>query len=148
VGLSVKGALLDDLAELGRPKLLVALAHCGRHRHVVGDRAHHQHREAMHVEGERRGGIALRNLLRHEAVGFELGPEPTVAFRHAQAEEPLGPEIGIVVEGKGCIAIVAVCARGEALAGQTAGKGDQLPLPGGRLEVHRRAHRATAFLRL
>jgi len=31
---------------------------------------------------------------------------------------------------------VAVGARGETLAGQTAGKGDQLALPGGRLKMH------------
>ena len=148
VGLSVESAFLHDLAELGGPELLVALTHGGSHRHVIGDRAHHQHREAVHVEGERRRGIALRKLLRHQAVGFVVGPEPAVAFGHAQAEEPLGAQIGIVVEGKGRIAVVAVGARGEALAGQTAGKGDQLPLPGGRLEVHRRAHRADHILRL
>ena len=32
--------------------------------------------------------------------------------------------------------VVAVGARGKALAGQTAGKGDQLALPGGRLKMH------------
>jgi hypothetical protein len=68
-------------------------------------------------------------------------------FGHAQAEEPLGVEIGIVVEGKGCVAVVAVGALGEALAGQTAGKRDQLALLGGRLEVHQRAHRADHILR-
>ena len=139
--LPVEGALLDDLAELGGPELLVALARRGRHRHGVGDRPHHQHGEAVHVEGERGGGVALRQLLRHQAVGLVVGPEPAVAFGHAQAEEPLGAEIGIVVERKGRLAVVALGARGEALAGQTAGKGDQLALPGGRLEVHRRAHR-------
>jgi hypothetical protein len=44
-------------------------------------------------------------------------------------------------------AVVAVGARGEALAGQTAGKGDQLALPGGRLEVHQRARSADHSLR-
>jgi hypothetical protein len=52
----------------------------------------------------------------HGAVGFVVGPEPAVALGHAQAEEPLGAEIGIVVKGKGCGAVVAVRARGEALA--------------------------------
>jgi hypothetical protein len=42
---------------------------------------------------------------------------------------------------------VAVGARGEALAGQTARTGDQLALPGGRLEVHQWAHRADHILR-
>ena len=59
-----------------------------------------------------------------------------------------GQEIGIVVERKGRVAVMAIGARGEALAGQTAGKGCQLALPGGRLEVHRRAHRADQILRL
>ena len=59
-----------------------------------------------------------------------------VALGHAQAEEPLGAEIGIVVTGKGCGAVVALGTRGEALAGQTAGRGDQLTLPGGRLKMH------------
>src|ERR1700745_287385 len=80
--------------------------------------------------------LPCASLLRHQAVGFVVGPEPAVAFGHAQAEEPLGAEIGIVVEGKGCGAVVAVGARGETLTGQTAGKGDQLALPGGRLEMH------------
>jgi hypothetical protein len=142
VRLSIEGAILDDLAELGGPELLMAVTHGGRHRHIVGNRAHHQHSEAVHVEGERRGGIALRKLLRHEAVGFVVSPEPTVMFGHAQAEEPLGAEIGIVVEGEGRVTVVAVGAQREALAGQTAGNGDQLALPGGRLEMHQRAHRA------
>jgi len=79
---------------------------------------------------------ALRNLLRHEAVGFVVGPEPAVTLGHAEAEEPLGAEIGIVVERKGGGAVVAVGARGEALAGETPGKGDQLALPRGRLKMH------------
>jgi len=45
----------------------------------------------------------------------------------------------IVVKGKGRL---AVGARGEALAGQIAGKRDQLALRGGRLEAQQRAHRA------
>ena len=60
----------------------------------------------------------------------------------AQAEEPLGTEVGIVIEGEGRIAVVAVGARGEALAGQMASKRDQLVLPGRRLEVHRGARHA------
>jgi len=99
----------------------------------------------VHVEGERRGRIALRKLLCHQAVGFVVSPEPTIVFGHAQAEEPLGAEIGIVVKRKRSGAVVGLGARGEALAGQTAGKGDQLALPGGRLEVHQRAHRLATF---
>ena len=49
-----------------------------------------------------------------------------MALGHAQAEESLGAEIGIVVEREGCGAVVAVGAWGEALAGETAGEGDQL----------------------
>jgi len=92
----------------------------------------------VHVEGERRGRIALSQLLCHQAVSFIIGAKPAVALGHAQAEEPLGAEIGIVVEWKGRVAVVAVGARGEPLAGQA----DQLALPGGRLEVHLRAPRA------
>ena len=90
----------------------------------------------MHVEGERRRGIALCQLLRDEAVGFVVGPEPALALGHAQAEEPLGTESGIGVKGKGGVAVVALDARGEALAGQTAGKGNQFALPEGRLKMH------------
>jgi hypothetical protein len=46
------------------------------------------------------GLVLARKLLRHQAVGFVISPEPTVAFGHAQAEEALVAEIGIVVEGK------------------------------------------------
>jgi hypothetical protein len=67
----------------------------------------------VRVECQRRGGIALRQLLRHDAVGFVVGPEPAIALGYVQAEEPLGAEIGIVVEGKGCVAVVAVGARAK-----------------------------------
>jgi hypothetical protein len=43
---------------------------------------------------------------------------------------------------------VALGARDEALVGYTPGKSNQLPLPGRRLEVHRRPHRADRILRL
>jgi len=145
VRLTIEGAVLHDLAELGGPELLVAFAHHRGHRHIVGDRAHHQHRKTVHVEGKRRRGIALRELLRHEAVGFVVGPDPAIALGHAQAEEPLGAEIGIVDEGKGCGAVVAVGARGEALACQTAGKGNQLALPRGRLKIHQGLTALAAF---
>src|SRR5438874_1779121 len=138
VRLSVKGAILDDLAVLGGAERLVTIALARRHRHIVGDRAHHQHRETVHVEGKRRRGIALRQLLRHQTVGFVVGPEPAIAFGHAEAKEPLGAEIGIVLERKGRVAVVAIGALGEALARQMAGTGDQFALPGGRLEVHQR----------
>ena len=65
VGLSVESAVLYDLAEPGGAELFVALTNGGRHRHIIGNRAHHQHSEAVHVEGERGGGIALRKLFRH-----------------------------------------------------------------------------------
>src|SRR5205814_4385360 len=65
VGLSVESAFLYDLAELGGPELLVTRTRGGRHRHIIGNWAHHQHGEAVHVEGECRGGVALRKLLRH-----------------------------------------------------------------------------------
>src|SRR6266480_2691677 len=138
VRLSVKGALLDNLAVLGGAERLVALTLPRRHRHIVGDRPHHQHRETVHVEGKRRRGIALRQLLRHKAVGFVVGPEPAIAFGYAEAKEPLGAEIGVILERKGRVAVVAIGALGEALAGQMAGTGDQFALPGGRLEVHQR----------
>jgi hypothetical protein len=48
----------------------------------------------------------------HEAAGLLVGPEPAVARWHAQVEEPLGAEIGIVVEAKGCGAVVGRSARG------------------------------------
>src|SRR5437762_2744426 len=63
VRLSVDSTILHDLAELDSAERLVTLTLAGRHRHIVGNRAHHQHREAVHVEGERRGGIALGKLL-------------------------------------------------------------------------------------
>ena len=136
VRLSIEGAVLHDLAELGGAELLMAFAHRRGHRHAVGDRAHHQHRQTVHVEGERCGGIALRQLLRYEAVGFIVGSEPAIALGHAEAEEPLGAQIGIVVKRKGRVAVVAVGAPTEALAGQTVGKGDQFALPGGRQKMH------------
>jgi hypothetical protein len=66
---------------------------------------------------------------------------------HLQPSSRQRELIGIVVEGKGRVAVVAVGARGEALAGQTARKRDQLALPGGRLEVHQKARRADHILR-
>src|SRR5207302_10538140 len=46
------------------------------------------------------------------------------------------------------VAVVAVGARGEALAGQVAGNRDQLALPGGRLEVHQKAGASRRHARL
>jgi hypothetical protein len=71
-------ALSTDSPTASRWSLLVAFTRSGSHRHVVGNGAHHQHRKAVHVESERRGRIALRQLLRHQAVCFVVSPEPTV----------------------------------------------------------------------
>src|SRR6266446_641608 len=136
VGLAVEGARLDHLAELGRAELLVTLARGGGHGHGVGEHAHHQHGEAVHVEGERGRGIALRELLRDQAVGLVVRPEPAVAGGNAEAEEAGGSQIRIVVEGEGRLAIMLRRAGSEALAGQIAGEGDQLALAGGRAEIH------------
>ena len=62
----------------------------------------------------------LAHRLCHQAVGFVVSPEPAVALGHAQAEEPLGAEVG-----KGRVAVMGLGARGKALAGQTAGMGNQ-----------------------
>ena len=129
MGLPVIGARLHHLAVLGGPQRLVALACGGGHRHVIGNGAHHQHGQAVHVEGERRRGIALRQLLGDQAVGFIVGPEPAIAFRHAQAEQPLAAQVGIVVERKGRVAVVAVGTRRKTLAGEPACQGNQLAAP-------------------
>src|SRR6185312_13898747 len=148
VGLAVEYSFLDDLPVIDDPQLLVALARGGRHRHPIGDRPHHQHHQAVHVEGERGGGIPLCELLRHEAIGFEVSPEPAKAFWHAQAQKTLDMEVRIVVEGKRRVAIMAFGARSEARPSHPAGKIEQLPLAGRRLELHLRAHSADHGLRL
>jgi hypothetical protein len=56
--------------------------HGGRHRYIIRDRIHHQHREAVHVGGGRRESLALRKLLRREAVGLGVSPQPTITFGH------------------------------------------------------------------
>jgi hypothetical protein len=89
----------------------------------------------VHVEGERGGGVALGDLLRDQAIALVVGPEPAVTLGDAQAEEPRFPEIGIVVERKGGLAVVSLRAGGEALPGEAAGDRDQLALARGGLEI-------------
>jgi hypothetical protein len=138
VGLAVEDTLLDDLAELGGAQRLVARARGDGHRHVVGEHAHHQHGETVHVEGERGRGISLRELLGDQAVRLIVGAKAAMPGRDAQAEEPGGPQVGVVVEGEGRLTIVALRARCETLAGEALRRGDQFALAGGGLEIHDR----------
>ena len=106
MGLPVERAGLDHLPELDRAEFLVALARGGSHGQVVREHPHHHHGEAVHVEGERGRGIALRELLRDETVGLVVRSQPAVAGGDAETEEAGRAEVGVVVEGEGRLAIV------------------------------------------
>jgi hypothetical protein len=122
--------------ELGRPELLVPLPRGGGERHGVGEHAHHEHGEAVHVEGERGRRAALRDLFGDEAVGLVVRAEPPEPDRDAEAEEPRRPQVGVIVEGERGLAIVALRTWGEARPREVAGALDQLALAGGGKEVH------------
>src|SRR5262249_3254645 len=47
VGLPVESTFFHELSELGGPAPLVALTHGRRHRHVIGNWAHHQQGSAV-----------------------------------------------------------------------------------------------------
>ena len=108
----------------------------GGERHGVGEHAHHEHGETVHVEGERGRRAALRELLRDEAVGLVVRAEPAEPDRDAEAKEPGRAQVGVVVEGERGLAIVALRPWSEALPREVPGDPDQLELAGGREEIH------------
>ena len=85
--------------------------------------AHHQHGQAVHVEGERGRGVALGDLLGHQAVGLEARAQATVALRNAEGEQPCRAQVVVVVERKRRLAVVPLRARREALDGERRGPG-------------------------
>ena len=124
------------LAELLRAELLVTLPRTIGHGHGVGDDAHHQHGQAVHVERKRGRGIALRQLLGDEAVGLVRVAEPAETLGHAEPDQSRRPQIRVVVEGKGGLPVVPLGARREPLAREPAGKRDQLLLARRGMYVH------------
>jgi hypothetical protein len=99
VGLSVESAFLHDLAKLSGAGLLVSLTNRGRHRHVIGNRAHHQHSEAVHVgtRSSRPGGphtalrhirVSNRELFRAAAIGGYLWVQSRPVSRSPPISRP------------------------------------------------------------
>jgi hypothetical protein len=136
VWLTVEDALLEHLAKLGRAELLVPLAGGGRHRHGIGDLAHHHHGETVHVEGQRGRGVALRQLLGDQTIRLVARPQPAIPLRDTEAEKPLRAQIRIVVERKRSLAIMRRGPRRKPLERQPPRRTDQLLLAGRRFEIH------------
>ena len=136
VRLAVEHALLHHLAELLRPQALVAGALLRQHIVAVRHLAHQHHGEAVHVVGERRGGVAARELLGDQAIGLEIRPEPAMRRRHAERQQPRVAQVVIVLEGKGRLAIQCGGARRKALHRQSAGLFHQFLLKRRQTHVH------------
>jgi hypothetical protein len=114
----------------------VALAHRRGHGHPVREHAHHQHDQAVHVERERGRRAPLRDLLGHQAVRLVVGAQAPVSLGDAERQQPLGPQVGVVVERERGVAIVPGGAGREALEREPARAGDQRLLSGRRNQVH------------
>ena len=99
-------ALADHLPEVAAPLLLAAEG---------GDEREHG---GVHVEGESGGRAALGHLEQAERVGERIGAAPAVGRGNGQPEKAGGAEVGVVLDGKRGLRIVARRPRGEALAGQ------------------------------
>jgi hypothetical protein len=136
VRLAVEDALFRDLAEMTRPQFLVSGALCGVHLVRVRHLAHQQHGQAVHVEGERGRGVALRQLLRDQAVGLQVGAEAAAGLGHAEPQEAGLAQVVVVLDGEARLAVERRGARREALEGEPAGLIDQLLLPCRRPHVH------------
>ena len=61
----------------------------------------------------------------HERVGRVVGAEAAVALRDGEGEQAGLAEVGVVLEGERRLAIVAMGARGEAVAAQRADQLDE-----------------------
>ena len=105
MGLAVKDALLHNLSVPPCAQDLVAVAHLWRQFKTLHQRAHHQHGQTMHVEGESRGGVASGQLLGDQTVGLEVRAEPAVLLRDAQRQESRPPPVMLLLEWPGGVAV-------------------------------------------
>src|ERR1051326_4440987 len=80
----------------------------------------------MHVERERRGGVARRELDGDAAVGLEAGAQAAVALRDAEPEKARGAQVRVVVERERGLAIVRRGARREAFAREAPRRGEEV----------------------
>ena len=132
------GAVRDDALVDPRAAALVQRAVLGRHGQVVRDLARPQHAAGVHVEGERGGAAPAAQLGGHERVGRVVGAEAAVALRDGEGEQAGLAEVGVVLEGERRLAIVAMGARGEAVAAQRADQLDEALLLLAQRRVHAR----------
>src|SRR5215510_14532995 len=88
VWLPIEDAPGDYLVEFAGTQGLVPSPCLLRHRQGISKLAHHQHRQAVHVKGEGRGGIALRNVLCDQAVRLEGRAQASVLLWHAEGKQP------------------------------------------------------------
>ena len=107
-----------------------------RHVEAVRHLPHQHHGEAVHVVGERRGGVAACELLGDQAIGLEIRAEPAMRLRHAERQQPRLAQIVIVLEGKGRLAVQCGGARLKALHRQAARLFHQLLLKRRQTHVH------------
>ena len=98
VWLPIEDALGDHLVELAGAQGLVPGPRLVGHRQGIGNLAHHQHGQAVHVKGEGRGGIALRDVLRDQAIRLESRAQAPVLLRHTESEQPCRVQVIVVSE--------------------------------------------------
>ena len=127
--LGVECAAVDDALVQQPPAGVERGAFVGGPRQVVGDLTGEQHRDAVHVEGQRGRGCVTTELVAHPAVVGEARPETTPRRRDAQREEPGLAEVGEVVVREARLAVVAFGSLGEHGA-ELGGRGDERPAVG------------------
>ena len=96
--LAVNVAALDDTPEHLRADLVVAVALLGCHVQQITDFAAPQHGGVVHVERQAAGTAVAADLLADAHVVGVAGAEPTMAGRHADTHQPVGSEVGEVLE--------------------------------------------------
>ena len=127
--LGVEHAPVDDARVQDPPVGIELGAFFGGPRQVVGDLAGEQHRDAVHVVGERGRGRVPAELVAHPAVVGEARSEPTPRHRDAQREESNLTEVGEVVVREARLAVMAFGSLGEHGA-ELGGRGDERPAVG------------------
>src|SRR4030095_1084465 len=136
VWLPIENTACDYLVELAGTQGLVPGPRLLGHRQGISNLAHHQHRQTVHVKGEGRGGIALRDVLRDQAIRLESRAQAPVLLRYTEGEQPCRTQVIVVSERKRSLAVVLGRARREVVYSQVMSEVDELLLAGRRVKIH------------
>src|SRR5262245_48517353 len=117
VWLPIEDAPGDYLVELAGTQGLVPGPRLLGHRQGISNLAHHQHRQTVHVKGEGRGGIALRDVLCDQAVRLEGRAQAPVWLWYTEGEQPCRTQVIVVSERKRSLAVILGRTRRKVING-------------------------------